>query len=369
MSHIELIFFTCVSIQVIYFIAFLVAFSQKKNSSSILPTEATPVSVVVCAHDELENLQQLVPLLLNQDHPDFEVIIVNDRSNDDTHDWLLAETKKHARLRMVHVPQIPEHVNGKKYGITLGIRAASHEWMVFTDADCRPASSQWLRTMSNAFHEKTQIILGYSSYKKEPGFLNLFIRFETLITALQYIGFAKLNMPYMGVGRNLAYRKSLFMQAKGFGSLLPLTGGDDDLFVNQHATGVNTETMVNKAAIVYSIPQKTVGDFLNQKIRHLSAGKRYRLKHKLLLGIFMVSWALTILTGLPLLGISDIPFIIGGALLVRVIIATTSLHIALKQLGDTFELGYLALLDIIYVIYYLSTGTAALLTKRIRWKN
>jgi cellulose synthase/poly-beta-1,6-N-acetylglucosamine synthase-like glycosyltransferase len=367
--YLELIFFACVGVQVIYLVLFLVAFSPKQKSSSISLPKISPVSIIVCAHDEVENLKELLPLLLNQDYPEFEIIIVNDRSNDDTHDWLLTETTRHSRVRIVNVDKLPDHANGKKYGITLGIRAATHEWIVLTDADCRPASTRWLQQMNSAFHEQTQFVLGYSPYKKEPGLLNLFIRFEGLVTALQYMGFANLAIPYMGVGRNMAYRKSLFMQAKGFRSLLSLTGGDDDLFVNQHANNTNTATVVGREAIVYSIPKRTVGDFVRQKIRHLAAGKRYKFKHKLLLGVFTATWIVTLLLGILLLGFSSIPWIIAGALLLRVIMAGSTLHMASKQLGDTIELGYLVLLDIIYVIYYLSTGTAALLTKRIRWKN
>ncbi|NBP71584.1 MAG: glycosyltransferase, partial [Cytophagia bacterium] len=201
---------------------------------------------MVCAHDELENLQVLVPLLLQQAYPNFEVIVVDDRSNDATLDWLLNETKIHPGLRMVHVDHTPDHINGKKYALTLGIRAAKHDWIVLTDADCRPASPDWLKGLSEGIGENTEIILGYSPYQKKEGWLNRFIRFESLITALQYLGFALLKKPYMGVGRNMAYRKSLFMNNKGFTNMLSYTGGDDDLFVNKHAKGSNTSVVMGE---------------------------------------------------------------------------------------------------------------------------
>lgn len=338
-------------------------------ASALSPATAAPLSVVVCAHDELENLQALVPLLLQQHYSNFEVIVVDDRSNDATRDWLLAETKLHANLRMVHVDHTPNHINGKKYALTLGIRAAKHDWIVLTDADCRPESTNWLHGLSEGISEGTQIILSYSPYQKQAGWLNRFIRFESIITALQYLGFALLKRPYMGVGRNLAYRKSLFMDNKGFTNMLSYTGGDDDLFVNQHAKGGNTAVAIGAQTLVSSVPKTTVAEFFQQKTRHLAAGKKYKFTDRLLLAPFVLSWMLSPILGIVLLLISANPIFIAGALLLRLIVMTTTLYVATKRLGDSFELWPVLVLDIIYSIYYLTTAPTALLTKKIQWKN
>jgi len=366
--YLEIIFFAIASIQILYFLFFLVGFVRYKKTPSP-SSEIIPISVIVCAHDELQNLEELVPLLLAQDYSAFEVIIVDDRSNDATLDWLMAETKKDDRLRMVHVNRAPDHVNGKKYGLTLGIRAAIHEWLVFTDADCRPTSTQWLSEMAKCFSTDKKFVLGYSPYLKQSGWLNRLIRFETLITAMQYIGFALWKIPYMGVGRNLAYRKSLFMENKGFNSILPLTGGDDDLFVNLHATQTNTAIALGKDALVYSLPKTSWRGFWDQKVRHLAAGKKYKINHRLMLGFFMSTLLLTNFLGIPLLFISGLHWTMLAVLLFRVIIAMTTLHIAGKRMGTRYEVWIFPLLDIIYSIYYLTTGTAALVSKKIRWKN
>ena len=246
--------------------------------------------MVVCAHDEAGNLAELIPILLSQDYPEFEVIIVNDRSNDSTFDYLLEQTKLHPRLRMVNVKDTPERVNGKKYGITLGIKAATYEWILLTDADCRPAGRSWISSMSEGFSDQTQFVLGFSPYVRGPGFLNRFVRFETILTAIQYFAFGWLGNPYMGVGRNLSYRKSLFLEQKGFNNFLHVTGGDDDLFVNMYARGKNTRLQLAAESQVFSFPEKTWGAFYRQKVRHLSVGKRYRFSHRFLLGLFSVSW-------------------------------------------------------------------------------
>ncbi len=371
MQILFIVFLIAVGIQVIYITVFLIAVLKKETGPA---TKTRPVSVIVCAHDEEQNLRELIPMLLQQQHPDFEVIIVNDRSNDGTYDFLLEETKKvethnYASLRMVHTATVPDHVNGKKYGITLGIKAAKHNWIVLTDADCRPHSDRWLQSISSKCSDDKEIVLGYSPYQKEKGFLNLFIRFETLFTAMQYVAYAILGNPYMGVGRNLAYRKSLFLNNKGFNRFLRVTGGDDDLFVNQHATAKNTTICLGEKSIVYSIPKRTWGDYFHQKIRHLSVGKKYRLEHRLLLGIFSISHALTWFAGVPLLFFFSGFMWVSGALLFRTLLLTVTTHQAAKCFGHKFESWSVPLLDFLFVIYYLSTAPVALLTKKMRWRN
>nr|WP_302179998.1 glycosyltransferase [Chryseosolibacter indicus] len=355
-----------VFIQLVYFIIFLVAFSKKRQ---VKPSGNFPVSIIVCAHDEEENLRELVPLLLNQNYPEFEVIIVNDRSNDDTYDFLLEETRNHPKVKMVNVKATPEHVNSKKYAITLGIRAATHEWILLTDADCRPQNENWINAVSTNFEDNKQFVLGFSPYIAKPGFLNMFIRFESIITALQYLSFAWMKNPYMGVGRNLAYRKSLFLEKKGFNNMLHVMGGDDDLFVNEHANGKNTAVAVSADAIVHSVAKTTWRSFFRQKIRHLKVGKRYKFGHKFLLGIFKFTWLLTWAVGLPLMFLYEYYYFIIIAFVIRWSIMAWSTKALLKKTGLLFSLWMIPILDFVYPIYYISAGLAALFTKRVQWKN
>jgi glycosyltransferase involved in cell wall biosynthesis len=365
----EVLFFILVgvvSVQLIFCILFLVAFSQRQVVSQ---KPKHPVSIIVCAHDEEENLKELIPLLLSQDYHQFEVIVVNDRSNDNTFDWLIAETKKDHRLRMVHVNRLPDHVTGKKYAITLGVRAATFDWLLFTDADCRPSSNYWIKEMNARVDESTQFVLGFSPYKKSGGFLNLFIRFESLLTAIQYLSFGLLKVPYMGVGRNLAYRKSFFMEQKGFTDILHIEGGDDDLYVNRHATGSNTRVCLDPQARMVSIPEATFKDFARQKVRHLSVGKRYSFKHRAMLGIFMLAWLLTWFVAIPLLVTKTFLVWTTVLLALRWIMLIAVFANSTRRLGEKFEAWALPVLDFLFSIYYISTGLATLLIKKVRWKR
>lgn len=361
-----IVFLAAISVQIIYFILYLVALSKQQptREPSILP-----VSVIVCAHDEEINLKQLIPLLLGQHYPAFEVVVVNDRSNDSTFDFLLAEAAKDHRLRMVHVNRTPPHADSKKYALTLGIKAARYEWLLFTDSDCRPSGTGWISSISSHFGDKTDFVLGFSPYFKLPGFLNLFIRFETILTGLQYISFALLNMPYMGVGRNLAYRRSQFLEGKGFNNILNITGGDDDLYVNQNAKKGNTQVCLDAEGVVNSYPKTTWKEFSRQKIRHLSVGKRYKFGHRLALGLFMISWILSWFTGILLLALQTSITLVSVLLVVRIIGLSIVMANASKKLHQKFETGMVPLLDFIYAFYYLVTGLRALATKKVKWKN
>jgi cellulose synthase/poly-beta-1,6-N-acetylglucosamine synthase-like glycosyltransferase len=356
---------TIIGIQLIYLLVFLESFRRASRTGEGI----AQLSVIVCAHNEIENLKQLVPALLSQDHPDFEIIVVDDRSSDGSHEYLLESSKRYPKLRVVSVSQTPGHINGKKFALTLGIKAARTEWIVLTDADCRPASTSWLKAMAGGFTEKKQIVIGVSPYQRVPGLLNAFIRFETLLTMIQYIGMALAGRPYMGVGRNLAYRRSLFLDKKGFNDHLHVTGGDDDLFVNGHATSENVAVVLGRDSLVHSAPKATWRAFWSQKIRHLAVGKRYRRGDRLLLGIFSVTWILAwfSLASIPFLGIYG--YIIAGLFLMRWILLVAVFSTACRRAGEPIGLWKVPFLDFLYTFYYLVAGPVALLSKKVRWKN
>lgn len=355
-----------ISIQILYLSLFLYAFSKKDNIS---PQKPKPVSVIVCAHDEEQNLKELLPILLEQNHPEFEIIIVEDRSNDGTYDYLLQATQDDSRLKMVRVVNKPEYINGKKFAITLGIRAARYDWLLFTDADCRPDSKNWITRMTERYNDQTQFVLGFSPYQKAEGLLNAFIRFESLLTGIQCLGMALLGRPYMGVGRNLAYTKSLFLQRKGFNNYIGVMGGDDDLFVNLHANKTNTQVCIGQDATVLSSPKKTWSDFMDQKLRHLFAGKRYKFSDKLILGLFIMSWILTWFLVVPMIFLTHPSLLILFSFLLRWGLLVWLFRNASNRLAGQFEVWKTPLLDFIFPFYYLVTGLRALVVKRIRWKS
>lgn len=242
-----------------------------------------PVSIIICARNEADNLIQFLPKVLEQNYPNYEVIVVNDRSIDNTPDVLRAFERSYPRLKVTHVKENDRFNFNKKFAVTMGIKAAQNEHLLFTDADCIPESENWLTEMVAPFQTKKSIVLGYGAYKKAAGLVNKIIRAETFLIAQQYIGYTLIGLPYMAVGRNLAYTKSVFFDNKGFSSHQHLVTGDDDLFINEVATAKNTAVVFSPNSYTTSIPKKTWSDYLEQKRRHLGASASYKSSAKLLL--------------------------------------------------------------------------------------
>ncbi len=288
----ELIFcvFAIVTILQLYFyLRFFsrVAFFKPKIKNQ---SQQHPVSVIICARDEDENLARNLPGVLVQKYSSTsEVVAVNDNSVDDSK-YILQELKKTFKsLNVVELTQEAKLISGKKYPLSIGIREAKHEVLLLTDADCVPSSEHWIQKMQDAYDENTEIVLGYGAYHKRKGLLNKLIRFETFHTALQYLSYALAGLPYMGVGRNLSYKKSLFFRNKGFSSINHIPSGDDDLFINKAATKNNTAVVIDVDAITRSIPKITWGEWLRQKSRHYTTAKYYKPKHKFLLGLYFIT--------------------------------------------------------------------------------
>ncbi len=263
-------------------------------------TKTFPVSVLVCAKNEEKQLQKHIPFWLNQNHPEFELILINDASHDNTLAIMQQFAQKDNRIKIVNVENNEAFWGSKKYALTLGIKKAKYKRMLFTDADCKPASTNWISQMTSQFSTQKQLVLGYGAYLKTKGFLNKLIRYETLLTAVQYFSYAKAGIPYMGVGRNLAYTAALYYENNGFMSHIKIASGDDDLFVNQVATKYNTAICYAKSSFTYSIPKNSFKDWITQKRRHISTANHYKFKHRVLLSLFygstLLFWVVTMLS-------------------------------------------------------------------------
>lgn len=284
---IPVLFFGAAIVQLIY-VLFL--FTKLARNKDISPSEnLPPVSIIIAASNELENLKELLPMLEQQDYPEFEILIADDRSNDGTYDYLLENPDGFTHLNFLRVRDLPDHFTAKKYALTLAIKKAKYEWLLFTDADCRPVSDQWVKTMASQIMVDKEIVLGFSRYNGNKGLLNGLIRFETFQTALQYLSFALAKIPFMGVGRNLMYKRSLFWETKGFSNHNMFLSGDDDLFVNEAATRENVSVCISEPGQTISEPKTTWKDWYIQKKRHLSVGKIYKTRDRISIGLLWLS--------------------------------------------------------------------------------
>lgn len=331
---------SCLLIQWIYYLGYFTRvfrYARKCRKGKVsYNNNFPPVSVIVCARNESINLEAYLPLLLQQDYPEYEVIVVNDRSTDDTEEILKLLSYKYPHLKTTFIPDRARFIDSKKMAVTLGIKSASNDVLLFTDADCYPRSKDWLTLMARNFTDTTQMVLGYGAYQYKKGFLNFLIRFDTLTIGMQYLNLALGRRAYMGVGRNMGYRRSFFEQTSGFTKHLNLQSGDDDLFVNENSRKGNTRIEIDPQSVTLSNPEESFELWLLQKSRHLSTSSHYRFSNKLFIGIELLSragfYALLIATACLAypwgLAVASLAFLLRNIVQITVINATA------KQLGE-----------------------------------
>jgi len=340
-----LVFVAAVLVQLIYYVGFYMRFVFYKNKS--IPFAPEPVSVIICARNEAENLESYLPVILSQDYPDYEVIVVDDCSTDETDMVLKKYLVQYPKLRTSVIKEDKKFSHAKKLAVTIGIKAARHERLLFIDADCRPESDQWIRQMSGQFTDNIAIVLGYGGYFSQPGLLNKYIRYDTLVIAMQYFSYALGKIPYMGVGRNLAYKRSLFYQGKGFASHFHLASGDDDLFVNEHATSTNTAVMFLPESHTRTAPKQSFDRWFFQKKRHVSTARLYKPQHKLLLSLEPLFRLLFYASFVPLLFIPALRVTVLGVFAVRLMVQIFVIKKTMIRLNEKNLLVISLLFDLI----------------------
>ncbi|WP_346237147.1 glycosyltransferase [Niabella insulamsoli] len=332
----------------LYFFSRL-AFFRPKAAASL----NEPLSIIVCGRNEQFHLENNIPKWLQQQLKNgFELVVVNDQSEDDTRQILQWLARNEPNLRPIHIERKGNERIGKKYPLSIGIREARHAHLLLTDADCVPASDLWAAKMTSAFTHGIDIVLGYGAYEKHPGLLNKLIRFETFHSALQYLSYALAGVPYMGVGRNLSYKKELFFKHKGFASISHIPGGDDDLFISKAATASNTAVMIDADAHTISVPEQTWKNWRRQKTRHYSTSKYYKPAHQLLLGLYSLGQFLFY----PLL-FSTLILSHWQAACVVLLIKSMAQYIifskAMRKLNESDLIKWIFFMDLWMFVYYL----------------
>jgi glycosyltransferase involved in cell wall biosynthesis len=354
------------AIQIFYYLFFFIRLAFYKEQQKSVSNQQ-PVSIIICAKNEAANIAKNLPGILFQDYKTtHEIIVVNDNSDDDSK-YVIDEYKKDFKnLNVIELCHEAKHIQGKKYPLSMGILSSKYETLLLTDADCVPATEHWISSMQNSYADGIEIVLGYGAYTKSAGVLNKLIRFETFHTALQYLSFALAGLPYMGVGRNLSYKKDVFKRNKGFSAINHLPSGDDDLFINKVATKKNTAISINPNSFTVSEAKKTFGDWMKQKNRHYTTAKFYKPKFKFLLGLYNASFFMFY----PLMIVSILFFNWWMALAVfglRFLLQGLVYANAMKKLNEKDLFAWFWLLDIWMFLYQILFIPALIKRPRQHW--
>jgi glycosyltransferase involved in cell wall biosynthesis len=357
------VLFFAVFIQSLYYLLVYLRPTRWKRSET--NDTADSVSVIICAQNEFANLKNHLPKVLEQDYSNFEVIVVNDCSVDDT-EMLLGELEQqYKHLRHTTIEQDRKFSHGKKLAVTIGMKSAKYNCLVFIDADCYPVSDQWLNEISKSYITDKQIVLGYGGYENRRGFLNKIIRFDTLFIAMQYLGSAMVGRPYMGVGRNLSYLKQLFFAGRGFAKHYQLLSGDDDLFINENANRDNTAVLLSDNSITLSKPQTKWANWAKQKKRHLTTGKYYKKRDKLFIGAELFTRFLFYISLVVLICLKADVIVISVVYSFRIVMQIIVFKLNMNKMNEKGFLMLVPLFDILLPIFHF----IFILSNRINSRN
>jgi len=361
------LFIVVVAIQLFYYVVIFGKFAYAKSQKNT--PKRIPVSVIVCAKNEEENVAKFIPILAQQDYPDFEIVLIDDASSDATLDIFEAFEKEYPNIKLVKVENNEAFWGNKKFALTLGIKAARKEYLLFTDADCYPTSKDWIKEMTSPFTLHKTIVLGYGKYEKIAGsFLNKIIRFETMLTAVQYFSWAKAGHPYMGVGRNLAYKKEEFFNVNGFIDHMKIRSGDDDLFINQAAHSKNTTICYTPESFTYSEPKKTFKDWFTQKRRHVSTATFYKPFDRAQLAVFYLSQLLFILLPIVLLAFQFQWIIVLSLIGFRYLFTWLTLGLSAGKLKEKDVMYWFPIIEITLIFTQLNIFFSNIFSKPVHWK-
>lgn len=360
-------FIFIVVVQISYYLGVFRKFAFIK-AQNITP-KRIPISVIVCAKNEEKNVATFIPLLVEQNYSDFEIVLIDDASSDATLEIFEGFEKQYPNVRLVKVENNEAFWGNKKYALTLGIKAAKKEYLLFTDADCYPTSKEWITAMSSQFTMQKTIVLGYGKYEKIPNsFLNKIIRYETLLTAIQYFSWAKIGHPYMGVGRNLAYKKEEFFSVNGFIDHMQIRSGDDDLFVNQAAKSKNTTIAYTPESFTLSKPKTTYKDWLIQKRRHIATANYYKSSDKLQLGAFYCSQLLFILLPIILLAFQFQWILVLSLIALRYLTAWIVVGFSAGKLKEHDIKFWFPIVEIVLIFTQINIFITNTFSKPVHWK-
>lgn len=361
------IFIGIIALQIFYYLIVFSKFAFAKPQK--ITPKRIPVSVIVCAKNEAENVTKFIPLLAEQNYPDYEIVLIDDASSDDTLEIFEAFEKQYSNVRLVKVQNNEAFWGNKKFALTLGIKAAKKEYLLFTDADCYPTSKDWIMNMTSQFTLHKTIILGYGAYEKIKGsFLNKIIRFETVLTAVQYFSWAKMGRPYMGVGRNLAYKREEFFKVNGFMDHMKIRSGDDDLFINQASNSKNTTICYAPESFTVSAPKTTYSEWFKQKRRHVSTASFYKRFDKFQLGLFYFSQLFFFLLAIILLAFQFQWMIVCGLIVFRYIFTWITLGYASGRLKEKDVMYWFPVIELILIFTQLNVYFTNSISKPVHWK-
>lgn len=353
-------------IQLIYFWGYFARLAFHKVSAT--HSDFPAVSVVLSASNQYSDLKKNLQYFLNQDYPDFEVVVVIDNSDDDTDELLKDFSKQFKNLHIVELRQKLNWFSGRKFALSLGIKSAKHSTILLSDPTCRPETKYWIREMASGFSGGKEVVIGYATFKTGKK-LNKWLRFTAFYDALFFLSKALRAQPFKGIGKNLAYSRDLFYRHKGFSSHYAINVGDDELFVNRAATGKNTKVRISPEARIEQKKPVGFSGWLRNESTRLRIRQMFGFKEKFSVRLFSSTSFLfyALLIALLVLQAPLIPVM--AILLLRLISQMIVFNMAMRILSEKKLILLSPLFEILLIIADFFIWIYILIGPRPKWTN
>ena len=267
----------------VYYFGLFGPFVFRKEKSRTSNEDLPPISIVITAHNEAHHLVESLPVILTQEYPDYEVVLVNDNSQDEIEQLALELNNRYHHLHYVNMGSSRSTMEGRKFPFAIGIQAASNPTVVFTNSSCIPSSPFWLQHIASKFVRQKEVVLAHTTYQSRGGLLNKWLHYDALVNSVRAFSYTLAKMPVLADSHNLAFKRHLFFDNKEkFFALSRLPFGEDNIFINQVANGKMCDVAVDPEAVIYQTPI-SFSDWLRNKRYELVSQSYYRALHRFVL--------------------------------------------------------------------------------------
>lgn len=358
-------FIVFTAIQIIYYLTFSSLFFKSKKTNKI--NTKPPISLLIFVKNSAAYLEKNLTYFLNQDYPEFEILLIDNCSSDDTDEVLEKIKTKHKKVRIINVENNESFWANKKYTYTLAIKAAKYNHLLFSEIIAKPISKNWILEMSNQISDKKSLVLGYTKHNTSKGFMNLLIRFNDVLDALKAFTFTKFNTPFRASAYNFSFTKDNFFRVNGFIKHIKINYGKDDLFLRDAYFKKNTSFSIDEDSFVEITKEKTFKDWFSAQKRNSFLQNHYKLNHQILLFLYTITKLGSLTLGITLLFFYPykiILCIIGFYFLVKTIV----LALATKKFKEPKIIFLFPFLEIILILLQISIFINNLMLKPNHWK-
>lgn len=263
----------------VYYVFLVAATRPVRKNGSGAEESSEGISVITVGRNAIDDLRSLIPSVIAQKYPRFELIVVDDRSFDNTAVFLKSIQRNYPSvLKVVTIPEDTTYPwPGKKFAITMGVKAAQYERIVLLDTSALPLSENWLSDVASAFGRKgADMVLGYNFYKKGQRAVSSFFAASSFLFSSDAMAWARIGLPFKGEGSNFGFTRTMFFSGSGYMNNMRIPAGEADFLLGDYSGGTNVSVMVSRHSFVQCGSVDTMRQWLDKAVSGYASFRCYK---------------------------------------------------------------------------------------------